>query len=174
MKNLKKITFLVAVILFIFSACEGPEGPQGIQGIQGEQGIQGPEGSADVSVYVFTVSASSWEKSGSRWEYATTLSIITSEIANNGVVLVFVKSTNSEHWQSLPYTWPGTYEKIIRYWYTTQYLKIEIYSEYDYYAPSSTFTFKVAAIGGNLVTKAKKDGVNLNDYKQAKEYFKFE
>ncbi len=164
------------IICFTFFACEGPEGPEGPQGTQGIQGVEGPqgtEGNANVSVSIFTVYASSWDKIGSRWEYATTLSIITSEIANNGIVLVFVKSTNSDHWQALPYTWPGTYEKITRYWYGFNYLNIEIYSEYSYYVPSYDYTYKVAAIGGNLITKAKKDGVNLNNYNQVKEYFKF-
>ena len=177
MKNFKRITFLFAIICFTFFACEGPEGPEGPQGTQGIQGVEGPqgtEGNANVSVTIFTIYDSQWSKSGSIWYYNTSLSIITSDIANNGIVLVFVKSTNSDAWQALPYTWPGTYEKICRYWYAAQYLELQIYSEYAYYAPSTDYTYKVAAIGGNLITKAKKDGVNLNDYKQTKEYFKFE
>ena len=178
MNSLKRMTCLLAMISFSFFACEGPAGPAGDIGPQGPAGPQGPqgdEGNANVKISIFTVYDWEWAESNTAyWSYNKYVSIITSEIANSGVVLVFVKSTNSEHWQSLPYTWPGTYEKILRYWYTTNYLEINIYSEYDSYEPTSTYRFKVAAIAGEIVDNAKKGGVNLNDYDQFKDYFKIE
>lgn len=178
MNNFKKITCLLAMISFSFFACEGPAGPAGDigpQGPQGQQGEQGDDGNANVKISIFTVYDWEWtESSAAYWSYTKNIGIITSEIANSGIVVIFVKSTNSEHWQALPYTWPGTYEKILRYWYTTNYLEIDIYSEYDSYEPTSTYRFKVAAIEGDIVNNAKKGGIDLNDYNQFKDYFNIE
>lgn len=177
MNNLKNLCGLLIVICFFFFACEGPAGPAGDvgpQGPAGEQGQQGDEGNANVKTTIFNVYKHMWVEDGSRWDYSTNLSIITSEIAYSGIVLVFIKSTNSDHWQALPYTWPGVNEIIMRYWYGTNYLQIEIYSESDTYVPTIDYTFKVAAIEGTLVTKAKKAGVNINDADQLKIYFNIE
>jgi len=181
MNNLKNLSGLLIVICFFFFACEGPAGPagdvgpQGPAGEQGEQGQQGDEGNANVKTIIFNVYKNMWIKiDDGFWAYEKNLSIITSEIAYSGLVLVFLKSTNSDHWQALPYTWPGTNEKIMRYWYGANQLQIDIYSESDTYEPTLDYTFKVAAIEGNLVTKAKKAGVNINDSNQLKIYFNIE
>ena len=165
-------TFLI-VLLVLFS-CEGPEGPPGAPGdpgAPGTPGAPGAPGNANVNTSVFTVYTYQWQPDGARWDYETNLSIITADIVASGAVLVYVKSTSSDAWQALPYTWPGTYEKIMRFWHSINYLQIEIYSEYSNYTVIIDYTFKVVAIAGNLVNKSITDGIDLNDYEEVSKYF---
>ena len=157
MNILKNVLYACIVISLFMVACfEGP---------------QGPEGNANVKTVTFSVYSSEWVEDGARWEYIKNVSIITPDIYNEGVVLVYVKATDGNYWQSLPYTWPGTSQIIQRYWYAIGQVQLEYYCNDTLWVPTSNLSYKVVAIEGNIADRALSSGVNLNDYAQVEEYF---
>ena len=162
MKNLTLKGFLIVVaVIFSFSSCKKEEGPQG---------PPGKDGNANVKTQIITVTPGEWNTNNSTLYVIKDVSIITSDIANSGAVMVYLKATNSSSYQALPYTWPGNNERIMRFWYSKGSLEIDIYEENGPAStPTSTYTFKVVAIEGNLAEK--NTNVNYNNYNEVKEYY---
>ncbi|MCF8365012.1 MAG: collagen-like protein [Bacteroidales bacterium] len=167
---------LFTFLIFTFSACEGPEGPVGPQGATGSQGSvgpQGPAGDVDIQSKTYTVFNSNWSTSGSRADAYLYPSFLTSDIVNNGVVLVFMKDgggTNS--WQSIPYTWSDG--SVYRYWYTTQEVNLEYIDGYDPGSrPGYDMIFKVIAFGGSYKSSLP-EGLDLTDHDAVFDFINFQ
>lgn len=157
-------------MIFVGCTKEGPVGPQGVQGARGIDGQDGSDGNANVKTEIITISPSAWITSGNTLYVIKYLSIITYDIAEYGVVLVYWKSTGSSSYQALPLTWPGTDETIYRFWSSSGQIELSIYQENGPPAiPTSTYTYKVVAIESELISKVT--NVDFNNYNEVKEYF---
>jgi hypothetical protein len=108
---MKKLKLILAVLLVVtvFTSCE-KEGPQGPEG---PAGPQGPNGEAQINDYSKYISGNDWiggyvMPTGGHVYYADiAVSFITSDIKNNGVVLVYRKisySGESYSYAALPYS----------------------------------------------------------------------
>jgi hypothetical protein len=101
-----KISAMFLAVIF-FSACtkEGPAGPQGEQGLQGNKG---DPGSANVKVFTKDITGATWATVGSSSAGYLKLDIsapqvLTGDVVNNWVTLVYVQSTDFSSWALLPY-----------------------------------------------------------------------
>lgn len=91
------------LIAFIAVGCEGPTGPEG------PEGPQGPPGAANVETETFTVQESDFSSEGDNIEAAEyPTNIITSEVADEGVVLAYTDvGASGGAWLALPWTLPA-------------------------------------------------------------------
>ena len=113
---MKKLLFLLSVVLFGFSSCiEGPPGPQGQSGRDGRDGRDGLDGldglgSLNRLIFDYEIRNSHWEHI---WEYNPSGQYyscrienpqLTSKIYNDGVVLAYVETLDGDALvqQSLP------------------------------------------------------------------------
>jgi len=171
-KNFILITTAL-ILLFNLTSCvkEGPQGPPGKDGINGLNGQDGQDGNANVKTTVFQVTPSDWTQTSSDIYYLKYLSIITNDIVDNGAVLVYWKSTNSNSYQALPMTWPSSNTKIYRYWYSSTLLEVEIVQADGTTPtlPSTTYTYKVVAIEGDYASRPLP--INIKNYSEVKKYF---
>ncbi len=116
MKYTKEIVYVIFVLVFLFASCskEGPQGPAGPQGEQGVAGNQGPKGdkgatgNANVKVYTKDISSATWTKIGNKISGyleldISTPKVLTSDVVNNWVNLVYIQSTDFIGWTLLPY-----------------------------------------------------------------------
>lgn len=94
--------WLILVVGLIIG-CEGPTGPAGEQGPTGLTGEQGADGVANITTTTFTIpSTSSIITIDFVGSYVHTMSGITSEVVNNGLVLIFWEIGTG--WLALPYS----------------------------------------------------------------------
>lgn len=96
-----RITIVTLLPLLLFIACEGPEGPVGPQG---NQGAQGPPGAANVQAVTFTLSSSGFSGDRGVEEFQRSMSALTSDIIEDGVVLAYTDLGNNAFWYALPLT----------------------------------------------------------------------
>lgn len=105
-------------LLYIGCTKEGPEGPAGAQGPAGVAGVQGGKGdkgdkgdpgNANVKVFTKDISAETWSVQGtnsSGYEYLNISApqVLTSDVVNNWVNLVYVRTSDFQGaWALLPY-----------------------------------------------------------------------
>jgi hypothetical protein len=84
-------------------ACKGEQGDAGPAGPAGQNGQNGQDGNANVKTYTTTVSSSNWVEIQDDWSEAQiSVPIITSDIANNGLVMVYMQSGGV--WNAWPFT----------------------------------------------------------------------
>lgn len=96
MKNFKFLLF--AAVALIFTACgkDGPEGPAGPTGPAGPAGDD-----ANFELFETTVTVDDWA-GGSYFEFE--VPVITETIYNEGVVLIYVKDSDT-YWNQIPSAW---------------------------------------------------------------------
>lgn len=135
---------------------------------EGPQGPAGQDGNANVKSYTVGVEPYQWSGSEGSYRVNINMPAITQAIYDNGDVRVYVKASDAESYQALPYTWPDF--SITRYWYqvgsvqldekfVSQTMKPEIYSE-----------FKIVVIEGGLQNK----NLNFNNYEEVRSYYSLE
>jgi len=93
---------MIAASAFIFTGCT-KTGPRGATGATGATGPQGPQGNANVIPSApFTVS--SWSASGATYTASFTSNDITSDIVDNGMVMVYKSygTSGAPRWSPLP------------------------------------------------------------------------
>ena len=146
------------VVILLFFACEGPTGSQGEQGLQGptgDTGADGADGVANISAIEFTVLESNWIQSASDekvYYYQKDIAEITSEVMDNGVVLVQTTTLDGVWWP-LPHTygydWDDDYNvdftEEYRYAYVIGAIEVSVEQSTDPVTPSFMF-FKVVII----------------------------
>jgi hypothetical protein len=160
-----KLAQLILAFLFITSifSCK-KEGPPG---------KDGKDGNANVQSSTITFSSWNWD-SGNNYEYSDfTWSAITSSIASNGAVLVYLSTPAG--WAPLPRTvYPTTgYSQSQRFVYNTGTLRIIVQdSDLTQPAPLGTWTIKVLAIESNI-RKANPD-LDWSNYNEVKGRFHLE
>ncbi len=84
---------LFAAAALLFTACEGPEGPAGPAGPAGDN--------SNFSTFETTVLAADW---GGQPYTEVEVNIITEDVYNNGVVLVYVEDAFG-YWNQVPSAW---------------------------------------------------------------------
>jgi hypothetical protein len=107
----KAVIVILSATLFIACSKTGPAGPKGDKGdtgATGEKGDTGAQGNANVKVYTKDISGATWTTVGSSSNGYLELKIdapdvLTEEVVNNWVVLVYVQSTDFNGWALLPY-----------------------------------------------------------------------
>ena len=198
-KFFKRLFVLVLLVGIAFS-CQGPEGPagkdgkDGIDGRDGRDGVDGQDGNANVQTYVYN--NPSWNSTGSGMTFQMT-GILTQDVIDNDVILVYVKNPNDNHFYSVPgLVWCGSY---IQYRHYTFYvgvnnLTIVSLEKNGNFTPNSDLypmekakiiiieSTNTTTTNGNgsrpakykILDKMEKDGVDLNDYYQVCDYLNIE
>lgn len=88
------------ISLVTFMSCKGE---QGDTGPAGQNGQNGQDGNANVKTFTTTVSSSDWTEIQDDYSEAEiNVPILTSDIVNNGLVMVYLQSGTD--WIALPYT----------------------------------------------------------------------
>jgi hypothetical protein len=92
--KIRRASWLLLCLAFIFIGCEGDEGPAGPAGPTGATGPEGPPGTANV-IYSEWFSPATWV-AGTTFgvaerAYTMTTSSLTADIISHGVVLVYMK-----------------------------------------------------------------------------------
>ncbi len=168
------MTFLILTSILFF-ACEGPKGDKGNvgpQGPQGAQGEQGATGNVNIHSKTYTVYSSSWTAGSSRADAYLYPTFLTSDIVNNGVVLVFMRSESGSKWQSIPITWVDG--SVYRYWYSIQAVNLEYFDNYNPgIGPGFTATYKVVAFGGSYKSSLP-EGLDLSDHDAVIDFINFQ
>jgi hypothetical protein len=183
MKLLKAIRIFISVLFlsFVFTACEGPEGPMGPQGPQGEQGLQGPQGAqgvkgddgeAGAKSYRFTTSTSDFSGTGNERNATFTINAITSDIVENGAVMVYrYFGSSSGGWRPLPFTYVGnTGVQSLLFLFDVGELTIKATSNTGDPAVYAG-TYRCVVIPG--VAGKRGLPVDLMDYEAVREYYGF-
>ncbi len=161
-----KKSFLFFVSLLVTLGCEGPEGPTG---------PKGKDGNANVHSSVWQVtSTSSWTYNSSNFSYIVSISddIITQDIVDNGVVLVYMQNNVYTDWTLLPVTHfvspSSTYFR--RFFAVSDVGNVNVYvQDSDLTQPVNPVTaygthyFKVVAIAS--LGKYSKEDFDWNNYK---------
>lgn len=119
---MKKLNFLLLTVLLVTAAMQGckkgDEGPAGPKGDHGEQGVKGATGvagekgatgNANVKVFTKSIDGATWTTVGNANAGYLSLDIsapkvLTADVVDNWVNLVYVKSTDFDSdWALLPY-----------------------------------------------------------------------
>ena len=137
-------------------------------GETGPAGKDGKDGNANVNSKEFTIT--NWIKDGDKYKGTISYSVITADIVNNGAVLVYI-SNGSGGYIAMPISFlsngylymytPVFYEGGVTVWASS--------TKTSYSGPNSG-TFKVVAIDGKSIKKAK-TVIDLNNYQEVKNYF---
>ncbi|MCB9335801.1 MAG: hypothetical protein H6586_06605 [Flavobacteriales bacterium] len=161
MNTIKSISYLILIISIALFSCTK-------EGKQGETGPAGVNGNANVKSETFTIFPSNWQTSGNTIYVNRTTSLITTNIANSGAVLLYIQSTNSTAWQALPYTFPGT-NQIYRYWHSDGELQIQVYDSQSTPYITSNRNFKLVTISSTA--KVANPNIDYNNYYEVKGAF---
>lgn len=167
---MKKITLFLNVCLMacviMFSSC-AKDGETGPQGPAGPQGAQGPQGNANVKSDLAMVSNWIYDSNSAKWVATIIDNNITQEIADRGMVMVYLVESGSNI--ALPVTlYPsGTYSRTINYFYSQQQVTINI-GDSDKIQPGhpGTVTFRVVKIAP--AARKANPNVDWTDYNQVK------
>ena len=148
-------------------------------GCRGKEGPMGPTGNANVVSAQYTVNPQDW--SGNSDGYSATLSVpeITSDIFNNGAVLVYrIIDISPNSFNMLPYTYVDNT--------STTYMDYDAYVDHidlsyktidngvnSTNTPAITMFFKIVIIEG-MPLAAVKEKVNITNYNAVASYFKLD
>jgi len=184
MKTFIKHIILAWFIVGSFTACKkgdiGPEGPQGTQGEIGEKGDKGSKGdpgNANVHTKIVKSTDLTWESTnlfGTNYVIGSVpMAQITTDIVNNGAVLVYGGFFWGEPWSALPISY---YEsgRTVNFSFGVKQGGVTIRLHYSNNAAPAApgIQYKIVVIEGKAVTSAKNNGLNLDDYLAVKQFFK--
>jgi hypothetical protein len=167
-------TFSVTLLLM---GCKGDEGPMGPAG---RDGIDGKNANTNVHSVIYDIAPGSWTGNVDGFSTAVSVPEITSDIYNNGAVLVYKLINESDpinkSFNMLPYTAvDGTQ---ITYLDFDVFLgEIDLYIKWidnginDTQAPTATESYKVVIIEGIPLATLKKN-VDVTNYVAVSKYLK--
>lgn len=168
-QKMKTFKFLSVALLIasasIFSSCakEGPAGPAGTNGTNGK------DGNANVKSQSYFITGSEWTYSTGEATLTKQMSQITSDIVNNGVVAVYVKSAGSSVWEAMPTSFASTTGVVLSLGYSYEVGKLNLFWSWNTAVTLSAADignndFKVVVISGSAL--ARHPEVNVRDYQQ--------
>ncbi len=151
-----------------------------LAGCRGEEGPIGPEGNANVQTAIYDVPPQHWSaNSDGGFTAILTVPEITSDIYNNGAVLVYMlneSDPSNKSFNMLPYTYVDT-TSITYMDYDVYVGEIDIHLKWvdngidDTQVPGTTESFKVVIIEGTPLSTLKTQ-VNIADYRAVSNYLK--
>jgi hypothetical protein len=157
--------FLVAIIFLatILFSC-GTEGPAG------------PAGNANVKTVTFTVYADDWDKdyTNSFTGYSKVIPLITQNIVNNGVVLVYYKSTSGTYWYNWDHTSVSASGSLWSWNHSIEFESLVLFvttTTSDAVPGLIDYNIKVVIIDGTPSSIQKLKSVDYSDYNQVKTKF---
>ncbi len=161
--------FATSVMMLTAVSCVGPVGPQG------PQGRDGRDGNANVWSINYLAIESDWYGVGTAGDPGYFLALdlnvpeITTDIVNNGVVMVYYRETDGSPWVALPYTFishdPEYIEKL-DFIYDLSFVGMQSQAS-DRQATPYAGTYRV--IVATAVPLGKKD-IDWSDYDTVAEY----
>jgi hypothetical protein len=131
---------LIMVVSFSCSPEDGADGAQGPAGTAGQDGINGQDGNANVIYSNWTgFDSTNWEALANEFSteirnYPVTVNDLTQDIADNGVILVYIKFNGFPN-TTIPLPFTGNITGGINFLY--------------YYSNVSLITLKLANLDGN-------------------------
>jgi hypothetical protein len=150
----------IILLSVLFLACAGEDGATG---------PQGPSGNANVKSMTATIT--SWSQSGTSWNAAIGVSMITAAIVSKGAVTVFL-SNGGGGWEQLPLTiYPSSsYSSTMTAVHYVGGVTIHVFdSDKQLPIEPGTCVFKIVAIAGSEI--ARNPDLDLTDYEElAKRY----
>lgn len=183
----------------------GPDGSKGDKGDMGETGAKGSTGAtgptgatgnANVKTDLFTVASGDWTYSAIYWFgsgvggsqgyftkfYDRPNTLITQDLLNTGMVLVFMQSAPSaspQQWVPIPLTFQGTADYTFNYAFETNVGSVRLHFYFvkgtvdppaltSYTIP--VHQFKVIAVSGTQKVGMVKNHINVNDFAQVSKY----
>ena len=180
MKKLLQIFMALLVITAIACTKEGPQGPAGTNG------TNGTDGNANVKVLLWNTPPTGVANGINRYDFTFTHANITTDIINNGAILVYV-SYSSTSWDYAPY-WYSTTNYASVFFYNSPTPKVVLSK-----AASFVDKVRIVLIGGpssgttvvnrmssawNKLTEIEKakllyPDVDFNNYSTVNTYFNF-
>jgi len=168
-----RILPIVGVIALIFSACEGPVGPVGPPGLPG---FDGQDGNPEVFSINYELIASDWQDIGNPGEIGffraldLTVPEITTDIQENGLVLVYYRAFDDDPWTFLPWTFVShdpEFTEVFDFVYEAGFVTL-LSSASDRDGTAFEGTARVIVASAIPVTKAP---INYKNYEEVKEIF---
>jgi hypothetical protein len=144
---------IIFMVMLAFIACQktGPIGPAGTNGANGLNGTNGKDGNANVKSLTVSIAPSIWSGTSSTgYFYSYPVPDITADIANKGLVLGYLQSSNGG-WLAMPWTsFYSTYSTQYNYTYYTGYFQAQIKdSDLISIRPTATLSFKIVIIAAS-------------------------
>jgi hypothetical protein len=181
---MKLLQFLMLAMILSLASCKkgdiGPEGPQGEQGEKGDRGSKGDKGdpgNANVFSRIFLPANITWRNTTLFGTNYVTASLnaaeITSDIVNNGTVMVYGGFFWGDPWSALPISY---YEsgRTVHFSYGIKQGSVTLRMHYSTNAAPTApgIQFRVVVIKGLAVAAAKERGIDLSDYNATMQFLK--
>ena len=154
MKKISKLMSVLLVIILISASCTK----------EGKEGLAGADGNANVIVKNITILPSEWEDNGYSVFVGKDVVEITDDIVYNGAVFVQLKA--NDFYQALPVTDLEGQVKVYNYTYGIGGIEFSISSDEAISTFNENVIYKVIIMEGNILTKAKNSGVDVNNLKE--------
>jgi len=151
----------IALIIALISSCSGEDGINGIDGVEGPAGL---DGNANVtSVLLENISFVAGDKDLSVTE-------LTQDILDNGVVIGYLRNSGESTWFALPLSFGG-FELFIQ---SIQLGSVTIRS--NYVGNGTDFRFVLieankSANNSSVFTDLKEAGVDINNFNEVMDYY---
>jgi hypothetical protein len=163
---MKNFVFLVLLLSFFITSC-GKEGPVGKDGV-GAPGINGVDGNANVRSATKAIFNGNWQNSSDlSAEASLDFPIVTEDIANTGLVMVYLQYQNSTNWIAMPFSISGQgYTENFGFSFTAGKVVLQDYTDV---APliKPDGMIRVVAVS----SEGRMAPVNWNEYEDVKNYF---
>ena len=169
MKTIKRITILVLIssILTTFSCTkEGKQGETGLAGTNGANGADGVDGNSNVLSESFTMIPSQWTTSGLVTFFSRPTPLLTNNIVNNGVVILYVESSTPNQWFALPFA-ISSYN--MRYLFSENNLLVQIAGVSFPQTVSTDMNFRLVVFESSAIIKHP--NIDYNNYYEVKGAF---
>ncbi|WP_051293170.1 collagen-like protein [Olivibacter sitiensis] len=140
------------------------------------KGQKGDDGNANVSTKIFLPANITWRQTtlfGTNYVTASlNMSEITSDIVNNGAVMVYGGFFWGDPWSALPISYFEN-SRTVHFAFGVKQGSVTLRMHYSSNAAPTApgIQFKVVVIKGNAVTSAKNQGVDLNNYNEVVSFF---
>jgi hypothetical protein len=167
MKNLCKKFAILSIAMIVFGCSkDGEIGPQGPAGTNGSNGTNGTNGNANVlGSGDFTITPTDWLSSGNTKYVNISNSVISQQIVNTGVVMVYQKVNNN--YIALPFS-SGGFD--YRFAFGLNNLQI-IVSTYNNTAFTVTSNFTIRYVVISSTNKMAGSNINWQNYEEVKYKF---
>ena len=174
---LKLMYAMLLILIATFISCKGETGPAGADG---KDGVDGQNGNANVisSAWVNPT----WTVPATHASFDVTTSLITQEIADNGVILVYMKTSQAIYPLPISFTNvpnPNSFQfrvnvGSITIWFDAQDAYEPSSVQFRYVIIPASTSNKSANPQQEILYRLDKAGIDVNNYYQVMDYFGLE